>query len=132
MLAVYYGGRLGRSFRLADAKSLLVVRTRSRELPVNATLTARSRNALNGLVPVLDMPAPGVQVFAALRAGPEPLRRARAALSGQPGIQFVGMQAVYIFNVAQPVVNQAKLFVAHGGYYTTAPIVTGNNYMLYL
>lgn len=91
MLAVHYGGKSGQSFRLANAKSLLVVRTRSRDLPVDATLSARARTAINGLLPVLDMPAPGIQVFASLRAGPEPIRRARAALTGQPGIQFVGM-----------------------------------------
>jgi subtilisin family serine protease len=90
MLTVQYGGKLGKSFRLADAKSLLVVRTHSRSLPVDATLSQRARKAISQLTPVLDMPTPGVQVFAAPRAGANAVLRARAALTADSGIQFAG------------------------------------------
>ena len=90
MITVQYGGKFGKSFQLADAKSLLVVRTRSRALPTDATLTVRARKAMRELTPILDMPEPGVQVFAAPRARADAIDRARAALSGERAIQFVG------------------------------------------
>jgi subtilisin family serine protease len=90
MITVQYGGKAGQSFQLANAKSLLVVRTHSRNLPVHATLTPKARNAISRLTPILNMPAPGVQVFAAPRGSPDNVRRARVALKGQPGIQFAG------------------------------------------
>jgi subtilisin family serine protease len=110
MITVRYGGKAGPAIKLAEAKSLLVVRSRSRALPTEVAVRPRARRAMSELTPVLDMPEPGVQVFAAPRAPADTIKRARSALKNERGFEFVGTPLVDAVS-GRPVVYTENAFI---------------------
>lgn len=90
MVTFRYGGKNGLSYRLREKKQLMVVRTHSQMLPQNSPLSARARAAVDDLVPVVSLPAAGVQVLSSGSSATAPIRKARAALKDEKDVRFVG------------------------------------------
>src|SRR5713101_405668 len=91
MLTYTYGGKSGNTYRLAEARNLLVVRSERGTLPSHSKLSARGRAAISGLVPVGNMASAGVQVFAAATRDSSLVRRSRVTLGKEPDVRFAGM-----------------------------------------
>src|SRR5690242_20242427 len=48
-------------------------------------------------------------------------------------IQFIPVNAVYIFDIAQPHIQHClEIMIGDGGFYTATPVMATNNYMFYL
>jgi subtilisin family serine protease len=90
MHTVRYGGKAGTTFRFAESKKLVVVRTESRALPIHATLTSKGRAALADLDLVTSVPSAGVQVFAARRGNVAAAQRSRTVLKKEKQLRFAG------------------------------------------
>ena len=90
MLTFTYGGKGGNTYRLAEAKNLVVVRSESGVLPVHSKLTARGRATMSDLMPVATMASAGVQVFASATRDTSVVRKGRSTLKREPELRFAG------------------------------------------
>ncbi len=117
MLSVRYGGKTGRSVRLVESSSHLVVRTANRA-PLAfgrafgaAGVSAKGREALEHFDRVLQFPDFGVEVYETSAPRPRARRdKARAALKRDPAVEFAG-RVLLDRGSGRPVLYTENLFV---------------------
>ncbi|MBI1225013.1 MAG: S8 family serine peptidase [Bacteroidetes bacterium] len=89
-----YGGKNGETFQLAEAKDLVVVRTKDDAPLQELSLSTQSRDIVPSLLPVAAFPEANVTVYRAIPNGEKSAtamrNAARKNLSQEEGIRFAG------------------------------------------
>ncbi|MBI5916262.1 MAG: S8 family serine peptidase [Bacteroidetes bacterium] len=89
-----YGGKDGETFQLAEAKDLVVVRTKNDAPLEELSLSTQSRNLVPSLVPVAAFPEANVMVYMCVATGDKTATAVRNAvrknLSQEEGVRFAG------------------------------------------
>jgi subtilisin family serine protease len=108
MLTFRYGGKKGQRYALQASENTIVIRSETDQLPIETTLSAKGRRALENLTPLVDMPDVGVQVFAAAKSAAA--KQARTVLKREPKVRFAG-RALRDPRTKAPVVYTENAFV---------------------